>query len=331
MRYLRELRLIPVVALAATALFLLKATSLVVEGGYTLIASRAAMAQGMGDGVKANDMPPPAPLEDTRPTNSAARGDRAPLARVNNVGSPPADNRATDDRATENRATSWVRDIYQAPTSPNAAAAKGDDPEYTGSTAAPKPETPAEPPKEGGHGGGGHGAEPAVDKNISTTPPEPIKPSVSAGERAVLESLQQRRQELDTRARENDVRDSLLKAAEKRIEQRMQELKDMEQRLQGAEKKKDDEEASKFKSLVVMYENMKPKDAGRIFDRLDMSVLIEVASRIKPQKMSDILAQMSAEAAEKLTVELARRSGAVGMSAAAAALPKIEGKPAAKN
>ncbi len=76
-----------------------------------------------------------------------------------------------------------------------------------------------------------------------------------------------------------------------------------------------------------MYENMKPKDAGRIFDRLDMSVLIEVASRIKPQKMADILAQMSGEAAEKLTVELARRSGGVGMSASMSSLPKIEGRP----
>ena len=42
----------------------------------------------------------------------------------------------------------------------------------------------------------------------------------------MLESLAQRRQELETRAREIDVRDSLLKAAEKRIEQRLQELKD---------------------------------------------------------------------------------------------------------
>ena len=49
---------------------------------------------------------------------------------------------------------------------------------------------------------------------------------MSAGERAVLESLQQRRQELETRAREIEVRDSLLKAAEKRIEQRLQELKE---------------------------------------------------------------------------------------------------------
>lgn len=325
MKYLRDLRLIPVVALAATALFLLKTTSLVVEGGYTLIASRVAMAQGRGDGGK-NDIPPPAPVEDTRPTNSTTRGDRAPLVRLNDS---PSDNSAADNRATDNRAPSWVRDIYQAPTSQ----AKGDGPEYTGSVAAPKPEAQAEPPKEAAHGGGGHGgghgAEPAPDKNISTTPPEPIKPNVSAGERAVLESLQQRRQELDTRAREGDVRDSLLKAAEKRIEQRMQELKDMESRLQGAEKKKDDEEASKFKSLVVMYENMKAKDAARIFDRLDLRVLIEIANAMNPRRMSDIMGQMSPEAAERLTIEIANRSGAIGKSAPGgpAELPKIEGRP----
>lgn len=315
MRLMRDLRLIPVVALAAAALFVLKATSIVVEGGYTLIASRAALAQGLGPGVKADEMPPPAALDDAMPktppsttTPKAARADRA-----------------AEPRAAESGANAWVRDIYRAV---GPAGAKNDGPEYTGSVAAPKPETPAEPAKEGAHGGG-HGAAPAPDKNISNTPPEPIKPTVSAGERAVLESLQQRRQELETRSRENDVRDSLLKAAEKRIEQRMQELKEMESRLQGSEKKKDDEEAAKFKSLVTMYENMKAKDAAKIFDRLDLRVLIEIANHMNPRRMSDILGQMTPEAAEKLTIEIANRSGAIGKAEASAPseLPKIEGRP----
>jgi len=73
---------------------------------------------------------------------------------------------------------------------------------------------------------------------------------------------------------------------------------------------------------------MKPKDAAKIFDRLEMPVLIEIAMQIAPRKMSDILGLMSAEAAEKLTVEMARRaSGKGGVTASAAALPKIEGKP----
>jgi flagellar motility protein MotE (MotC chaperone) len=305
MHFLRDLRLIPVVALAAAALFLLKATSILVEGGYTLIASRAALAQGLGAGAKGEDMPPAAPLEDAAGRRGALRPDRA-----------------SDNRASESPSNAWVRDIYQAPSY-----GRGDGPEYTGSVAAPKPEAAPEPPKEKDSGLGG--AAPAPDKNISTTPPEPLKPAMSAGERAVLESLQQRRQELETRSRENEVRDSLLKATEKRLEQRMQELKDMEQRLQGAEKKKDDEEASKFKSLVTMYENMKAKDAAKIFDRLDLRVLIEIANAMNPRRMSDILGQMSPEAAERLTIEIANRSGAIGRSQSngPAELPKIEGRP----
>ena len=49
--------------------------------------------------------------------------------------------------------------------------------------------------------------------------------AVSPSERAILERLQARRQELETRAREIDIRESLLKAAEKRIESRVEEMK----------------------------------------------------------------------------------------------------------
>jgi len=206
------------------------------------------------------------------------------------------------------RKPSWAQETLNYPVP----GGKVDAPDVTGSVEAKK----EEPPK------GANEARPA-ETVVSQAPPQ----QVSATERAVLERLQERRQELETRAREVDIRESLLKAAEKRIESKVDEMKGVESRISAAAQQKEDADNARFKSLVVMYENMKPKDAGRIFDRLDMSVLIEVASRIKPQKMSDILAQMSGEAAEKLTVELARRSGGVGMSSAAASLPKIEGRP----
>jgi len=74
-----------------------------------------------------------------------------------------------------------------------------------------------------------------------------------------------------------------------------------------------------------MYEAMKPKDAAKVFDRLEMSVLFEIASQIAPRKMSDILGLMQPEAAERLTVEMARRAGSE-RSVSSADLPKIEGK-----
>jgi flagellar motility protein MotE (MotC chaperone) len=148
---------------------------------------------------------------------------------------------------------------------------------------------------------------------------------VSASERAVLERLQARRQELEARAREIDIRESLLKAAEKKVESKVEELKGVESRISTETTQKNEAEAARFKGIITMYESMKPKDAAKVFDRLEMPVLYQIASQIAPRKMSDILGLMSAEVAERLTTEMARRAG-TDQSASAEALPKIEGK-----
>ena len=149
--------------------------------------------------------------------------------------------------------------------------------------------------------------------------------TVSPSERAILERLQARRQELETRAREIDIRESLLKATEKRVEARVEELKAVESRISTATAQKNEAEAARFKGIITMYEGMKPKDAAKVFDRLEMPVLFEIASQIAPRKMADILGLMAPEAAERLTVEMARRAG-TDKSATMEDLPKIEGR-----
>ncbi|HEY0329247.1 MAG TPA: flagellar protein FlbB [Rhodopseudomonas sp.] len=173
----------------------------------------------------------------------------------------------------------------------------------------------------------------APEISTSTEPPvinEP-PPQVSPSERALLERLQARRQELDARAREVEIRESLLKAAEKRIESKVEELKGVESRIAATSGQKTETEATRFKSIITMYEGMKPKDAAKVFDRLEMPVLFDIASQIAPRKMADILGLMAPEAAERLTVELARRAGGGDKAAMAVELPKIEGKPAPQN
>ena len=123
------------------------------------------------------------------------------------------------------------------------------------------------------------------------------------------------------------MRENLLKATEKRLEDKVTELKDTESRVNTAMGTRDKTEAQRFKSIVSMYENMKPKDAARIFDRLDMKILVDVSTQINPRKMSDILGQMSPESAERLTVELANRASPQPKTTSPDQLPKIEGKP----
>jgi len=91
-------------------------------------------------------------------------------------------------------------------------------------------------------------------------------------------------------------------------------------------KEKEEADNARFKGVVTMYETMKPKEAAKIFDRLDIRVLLDVASQIKPQIMAAILAQMSPEAAERLTIELAVKPGS-DRNVNPSNLPKIDGRP----
>ena len=206
---------------------------------------------------------------------------------------------------------SWAQENLNFPTG-------REDPDITGSThgepkEAPKPAAPESKPE---------GTPVKMDE---------AQPQVSAAERAILERLQARRQEIESRQREIDIRESLLKSAEKRIEGKVEEMKAVESRISATQAEQKAAEAQRMKGLVTMYEGMKPKDAARVFDRLEMSVLIEIASAIAPRKMSDILGLMSPEAAERLTVEMARRANGGGdQSASAGDLPKIDGKPTQK-
>jgi flagellar motility protein MotE (MotC chaperone) len=143
---------------------------------------------------------------------------------------------------------------------------------------------------------------------------------MSASERALLERLGERRDELEARMRELEMREKLLETVEKKVEGKAGELKQNEEKLAEANEKKNPAEAQGMKNLVVMYESMKPKDAARIFDRLSIDVLLPVVQKMNPRKMSEVLAAMSPEAAEKLTVAIAARANG-GMEPRAAATP----------
>ncbi len=134
---------------------------------------------------------------------------------------------------------------------------------------------------------------------------------ISPAERALLERLGQRREQLDERQRELETRENLLKAADRKLESRINELKDLEGKPGGSaggpEAAAEQQQAQGLKNLVTMYETMKPKEAARVFDKLELSVLVPVVNAMNPRKMAEILAAMSPEAASKLTVELATK------------------------
>lgn len=131
----------------------------------------------------------------------------------------------------------------------------------------------------------------------------------------LLQRLAERREELDERSREMDVREKLLIATENGIDKKIESLKSIEAQIRALIEKHDEQEQAQIKSLVATYTAMKPKDAATIFNTLDMDILISIIEQMNPKKVADVLAKMNTSSANQITVELATRKR----------LPNIEG------
>jgi flagellar motility protein MotE (MotC chaperone) len=292
-KWARDVRLLPIVLLAIVCLFALKAMGLFFDGGYTL-------GQRLGSA-------------------STLTVTTIPLAQIQQMRSPSVP--LETPRQQSGPKLSWMQEVYGYPGGNRSAAASNanSNPDITGSVAA----KPAEKKEDAKNQQAVPSAPESIAAKGTVVAMDQQRPA-SAGERALLERLQERRQELDARARELELRESLLKAAEKKLEAQGATPDGAAKGPNG--QPGNDSPNPRLKSVVTMYETMKPKDAAKIFDRLDPKVLIEVASQIKPQRMSEIMAVMSPEAAERLTVELATQ-GPSERTVNPASLPKIDGRP----
>jgi flagellar motility protein MotE (MotC chaperone) len=320
--YFRDLRLLPIAVAASTCLLLLVAADLFLDRTLSLGGDSAPVTEAKVVHIA------PGPRRDPKeswaqqmfnfPDAKGAKGERTDLALLPRLPQITADKTdRNNDIITGSVPEPAKKDTKSEAKTDGKADAKVDaksESKNDGKTKSDKP------------------ASGAAKDDLAIAAPTETKivpgagPGPSTAERAILERLQERREELDKRSRELDIREGLISEAEKRIDARLAEIKDAKAQLNVAEHQKDEAEAARFKGLVTMYENMKPRDAAKIFDRLETSVLIEVASQINPRNMSEILALMSPDAAQRLTVELAGRAKSVTKDPNAN-LPKIEGRP----
>ncbi len=153
---------------------------------------------------------------------------------------------------------------------------------------------------------------------------------VSQAEMDVLTSLAGRRGALEERQRELELKASVIAAAEKRVDEKISQLKALQTQIETLMGQREQRETQQLDGLVRIYSAMKPKDAARIFASLDNDVRINVAARMKADAMAGILSALPSDVAQKLTVELARRYRSPTAAAAATATPPVpQAAPAA--
>jgi flagellar motility protein MotE (MotC chaperone) len=318
MRFIRDLRLIPIALIASACLLALKTADLVLESPYLFAAN--AGSPPVGDVSIVHESPG---LAQARSGSWAQQMFNFPdgKGRAQNQNLPQIASRSVRPIVTDRDNLDITGSVNETPAgqakpdakSSDAKSSDGKSDSKPGAAAAAKP-GPVDPP-------------PSPQGTIIPTE----GPIPTGAERAILERLQQRREELDTRARELEMRESLIQSAEKRIDTHLNEIKDIESQIKTEKEQNNEAEGARLKALITMYENMKPRDAAKIFNGLDDGVLVEVAARINPRSMADIMAQMQPDVAQRLTVELANRTQqSASASSSSADLPKINGQPTGK-
>jgi flagellar motility protein MotE (MotC chaperone) len=122
----------------------------------------------------------------------------------------------------------------------------------------------------------------------------------------LLQRLAERREILEVQEKEMLMREGLLQAAEERINKKIAELQNFQDTIEKLVKTYDADQVTKIQGLVKIYENMKPKNAARIFEELDMGTLLMVTERMGARRLAPIMAKMDPVRATEITVELSR-------------------------
>jgi len=130
---------------------------------------------------------------------------------------------------------------------------------------------------------------------------------LSPAELQVLQSLGQRRGQLDRRESDLNTQLALMAAAEAKLDAKIRALNGLKAEMNGLLTQSNAKEAAEIDRLVKVYEGMKAKDAAPRFVLLDDSVRLPIAAKMKERSLSAIIAQMPAGEAKKLTEALARR------------------------
>ncbi len=169
--------------------------------------------------------------------------------------------------------------------------------------------TPTSAPAAQAHAGDAAAAPAAAaPANQCAAPTLAEMAGLSQAEVQVLQALSARREALDQRADSFSTQDELMAAAERRLNERMTELRALEANVNDLLGRLDEAQEQRLASLVDVYQRMRAKDAAEVFNGLDDGVLVQVASRMRQANLAEVMGRMDAARARQLTTMLADRA-----------------------
>jgi flagellar motility protein MotE (MotC chaperone) len=144
---------------------------------------------------------------------------------------------------------------------------------------------------------------------------------LSPAELQVLQSLGDRRGQLDEREQGLDTQVNLIAAAEAKVDAKIATMNQLKTDMQTLLGQLDDKQQAEVDRLVKVYEAMKPADSAARFVLLNDEVRLPIAAKMKERALSAMIAKMPPPEAKRLTESLAARYVAQADAAKAALNP----------
>jgi len=130
-------------------------------------------------------------------------------------------------------------------------------------------------------------------------------------EKQLLQQLRKRRKEIESDKDKLPAEKMALESIKQYIDNRLDVLENLQNKLKPQFNNTNQNDGKKIQKLVKVYESMKPKEAAKIFNDLQIGVLVEMTLNMKESRLAAILAEMKPEKARELTSILATQSNTV--------------------
>ena len=134
--------------------------------------------------------------------------------------------------------------------------------------------------------------------------------------KVVLRGLDEKKKEIQGESDSLNKRKKELERYEEQIDEKLVQLKKLKEQLNSdlvlLDKRKSDKEIAqeaefekRLSSLVKTYAGMKPQNAAKIVDKMELEVARQIFSRMRETSAAKILANVDSEKAAKITERLA--------------------------
>jgi flagellar motility protein MotE (MotC chaperone) len=122
-----------------------------------------------------------------------------------------------------------------------------------------------------------------------------------------LYHLTARRKELEAREKKLQLKEQKLILIQQEIGSKIKQLSQVQIDIKKSLDQIDDQEKKRILKLVKIYENMNPKDAARIFNKLDNALLQQLLELMSQKKIALVLSGMDSQRVKDVTSTFANQ------------------------